>query len=300
MILCDHCIVIIADKKLKIWHNGSQMISFLLKMTMSSMNSDPIFWQRWEDWSVVPHGFFGRSGGVSHAPYASLNGALKGTNDSNQNVMQNRQLALKTLGLITAHPILPCQEHTSVVHTVRGVDDDPVGAVDALVTDSAYVALGILTADCAPVLFWDHQSNIIGAAHAGWKGALAGILENTVQAMKQLGAYPQSIQALIGPTIRSVNYPVSDLWVEQNCHHPQLVEHVVYFHEKPHFDLPSFVASRLRPLVSHVVDLGCDTYGTTYFSRRYAMQTRDSSSSFDDHIQFGRNMSWIALPHATR
>jgi polyphenol oxidase len=154
----------------------------------------------------IAHGFFGREGGVSEGIYASLN-CGPGSKDDPAAVMENRY---RVAGALDASKLVSLsQVHSPVVYNV-GKDWDasrrPEG--DGLVTTAPGVALGILTADCAPVLFADARARVIGAAHAGWKGALGGVLEATLAAMEQLGARRGEIAAAIGPCISQTNYEV--------------------------------------------------------------------------------------------
>jgi len=154
----------------------------------------------------IAHGFFGREGGVSEGIYASLN-CGPGSKDDPAAVMENRYRVAGALG--ASKLVSLSQVHSPVVYKV-GEDWDatqrPEG--DGLVTATPGVALGILTADCAPVLFADAGARVIGAAHAGWKGALGGVLEATLAAMEQLGARRGDIAAAIGPCISQTNYEV--------------------------------------------------------------------------------------------
>ena len=161
--------------------------------------------------TVLParHGFFTRAGGVSEGPYASLNCSLSGQ-DRREAVLENRARAARAVGAAPECLVGLTQVHGAAVVTVT--DPWPAGAgaqADAMVTDRAGIALGIVTADCAPVLFADEAAGVIGAAHAGWRGAVAGVLEATVAAMAALGADPARIVAAIGPCIGQDSYEVA-------------------------------------------------------------------------------------------
>lgn len=152
------------------------------------------------------HGFFTRRGGVSTGPYASLNGSLSG-GDDRALVGANRDLVARSLG--AERMVGLTQVHGAEVVTVD--DPWPAGAgprADAMVTRRRGIVLGIITADCAPVLLHDAQAGVIGAVHAGWRGAVAGVLEATVAAMAALGATPAGIAAAVGPCIRQPSYEV--------------------------------------------------------------------------------------------
>jgi YfiH family protein len=152
----------------------------------------------------IAHGFFLRHGGVSEGIYASLN-CGPGSRDDPESVAENRRRVAAALGAGISLVTLG-QVHGAIVHTVPPAAAPAEG--DAMVTATPGVALGILTADCAPVLLADAQAGVIGAAHAGWKGAVAGVLENTIAAMERLGADRARIRAAIGPAITQDNYEV--------------------------------------------------------------------------------------------
>ena len=155
-----------------------------------------------------PHGFFTRHGGVSVGPYASLNCSLSGQ-DAPDAVRENRARAARLLGAEPAKLVGLTQVHGIEVATVDAPWPHGAGPkADAMVTDRPGVALGIITADCTPVLLEDRQAGVVGAVHAGWRGAVAGVLEATVAAMVRLGARPASVSAAIGPCIRQPSYEV--------------------------------------------------------------------------------------------
>jgi hypothetical protein len=155
----------------------------------------------------VPHGFFTRQGGVSTGPYASLNGSLSGGDDRSA-VIENRTRVARALG--AAGDLLGLtQIHGLDVATVTAPWAPGEGPrADAMVTRQPGLALGVITADCAPVLFADRATGVVGAAHAGWRGAVAGILEATLDAMVTLGAQRARIVAAVGPSIRQNSYEV--------------------------------------------------------------------------------------------
>jgi len=156
----------------------------------------------------VPHGFFTRQGGVSGGPYASLNCSLSG-GDARDAVLQNRALAARTIGVEPDRLVGLMQVHgADVVRVTRPWTPGDGPRADAMVTNRPGVALGIITADCAPILLADAGSGVTGAAHAGWRGAAAGVVEATVAAMVRLGADPASIVAAIGPCIGQESYEV--------------------------------------------------------------------------------------------
>lgn len=156
------------------------------------------------------HGFFTREGGVSTGPYASLNCSTK-SGDSPQNLAENRRQVATHLGVQADHLLGVTQVHGRAVVTATAPWPPGSGAqADALVTNQPNLAIGVITADCAPVLFANAEGTIVGAAHAGWRGALAGVLESTLEAMKALGANVESIRAVVGPCIAQESYETAE------------------------------------------------------------------------------------------
>ena len=219
----------------------------------------------------IPHGFFGRKGGVSTGLAAGLQVGL-GAGDDPAAVAANRARVVRAV-LPGAALETPYQTHSS---DALVVDDDwktgvrPEG--DALVTARRGVLLGVVTADCAPVLLADRQAGVVAAAHAGWRGAQGGILENTLAAMVRLGAVRADIHAAIGPTIAQASYEVDEAFRK----HFGEADDRFFVSARPGrfmFDLPAYVASRLEAAgVGHIEDTSQDTYALSdrYFSYRRA------------------------------
>jgi polyphenol oxidase len=223
----------------------------------------------------VPHGFFTRRGGVSSGPYATLNCGLA-SGDTREAVIENRARAARAIGADPALLFVPKQVHGTRVMTVGGPAWEPGAGpdADAMVTDRPGAVLGIVTADCAPVLLVDAEAGIIGAAHAGWRGAAAGVLEATLAAMRALGALPSRIRASIGPAIGQPSYEVG----------PDLREAVLgrepgderFFapgrlEGRWQFDLPGYCAGRLAAAgIAAVTTLEADTAADEerFFSHR--------------------------------
>lgn len=159
------------------------------------------------DVKSVRHGFFTREGGVSEGIYASLNCGF-GSADATENVATNRARAMAALGVEPDALANVYQVHGTAVAVVDGPLSETRPKADALVTRTPGIALGILTADCAPVLLADAHAGVVGAAHAGWKGALSGVVEATMAAMKELGAQTQRTIAAVGPCIAQASYQV--------------------------------------------------------------------------------------------
>ncbi|HEY0182597.1 MAG TPA: peptidoglycan editing factor PgeF [Rhodopila sp.] len=223
---------------------------------------------------AVPHGFFTRRGGVSTGPFASLNCSLSGQDDRDA-VLTNRARAARALDVDPARLLGLTQVHRTRVVTATSPWAPGEGErADAMVTAEPGLALGIVTADCAPVLFADVDGRIVGAAHAGWRGALAGVLEATVAAMTALGAVPDRITAAIGPCIAQVSYEVgADL---RDAVLARSVADSAFFAPgqrdgRWQFDLAGYCAARLRASgIGHIIVTGHDTLAEEdrFFSHR--------------------------------
>jgi YfiH family protein len=191
------------------------------------------------------HGFFTREGGVSTGIYAGLN-CGPGSGDDADAVAENRSRVAAHLGAATLLSLH--QVHSPDVVTVTGPWQGERPKADAMVTDRPGIALGILTADCAPVLFADREAGVVGAAHAGWKGAVGGVVEATLAAMAALGARRERVVAAIGPTISQRAYEVGPEFVERFLDEDP--EHARFFAggagDRAMFDLPGFLLARLR------------------------------------------------------
>jgi YfiH family protein len=210
------------------------------------------------------HAFFTREGGVSDGIYDSLNGGL-GSRDNPANVAENRRRMAEQLGVEPAHFLNVHQIHSPDVIVASGPWETPARPkADAIVTRTEGLAIGVTTADCGPVLFVDPKARVIGAAHAGWKGALTGVLESTIDAMEKLGAERDSVVAAIGPLIRQPSYEVGREFVERFIDAD--ADNTLFFlpgERDGHamFDLPGFIRMRLENAgVVMIDDLGVDTY----------------------------------------
>ncbi len=222
----------------------------------------------------LPHGFFTRRGGLSTGPYASLNCSLS-SQDDRDTVLQNRARVARSLGISPAALLGLRQVHG--VHVVTVTQPWPIGQgepADAMVTRQPGLALGIVTADCAPVLFADPAANIVGAAHAGWRGAVLGVLEATIAAMTRLGAATGRIAAVVGPCIAQVSYEVGpDLRDAVLARAPADAMFFVPGRQPDRwqFDLAGYCAARLRAAgVGQVIVTGIDTLADEdrFFSHR--------------------------------
>lgn len=239
----------------------------------------------------IRHGFFGREGGVSEGIYESLN-AGTGSRDEVNAVHENRSRIAHALGLSGPEPLVSVfQVHgAEAVHVTEPFDRRP--QADAMVTDRPGLGLCILTADCGPVLLADVEAGVIGAAHAGWRGAVAGILESTLLAMEGLGARIERISAVVGPCIALDTYEVGLDFRDDLLRHSPWAEAMFRDGPKgrPHFDLRTYIAARLQAAGTGRVEvMPEDTYamGATYHSHR-----RNTHEGLSD---YGRNASVIVL-----
>ena len=238
----------------------------------------------------IPHGFLGRRGGVSEGVVAGLNVGW-GSGDDRETITENRHRAVAAVlagaRLVTVH-----QVHSNTVVEAGDWSEDERPRADALVSDRPGVLIGILTADCAPILLADREAGVIGAAHAGWRGALLGVGEATVAAMEQLGARRERIAAAIGPCIAARNYEVDGDF------HFMLTGYVPdnerFFSDGPagkqHFDLEAYIAARLAAAgVTAIEAMGLDTYSDAdrFYSFRRATHRGEPA--------YGRQVSLIGL-----
>jgi YfiH family protein len=241
----------------------------------------------------VVHGFFERMGGVSQGSFASLNMAYS-NGDNPDHVTENRKRAMAHLGLKPENMVLNKQIHSNKAiyvdkPSIRGKEE----VADGLVTDIPHLVLGVFGADCPPVLFADPQKGIIGAAHAGWKGALSGILESTIDLMVQKGARREHIKAIIGPAINQDSYEVSASFLEEFVQRDG--SYCSYFmpatrEQHFFFDLKGFCADRLRQSGLQDVDIiPLDTYSNPlrFFSYRRICHLNEKL--------YGNNLNVISL-----
>jgi YfiH family protein len=241
---------------------------------------------------AIKHLFFTRGGGVSEGIYRSLN-CGPGSKDDPKRVEQNRARAALLLGAAPTHLCTLNQVHGSVVRTVEQPFGTKIPEADAMVTKVPDIALGILTADCAPVLFVDPAAQVIGAAHAGWKGALYGVLQETLIAMEHLGAQRERVHAAIGPCIGQASYEVDAAFRDRFL--TQDTRSAPYFRDGEkdghfQFDLSGYVQSVLLDQGLRAVDaLNRDTYPATsgFFSFRRATHLGEPD--------YGRQLSAIML-----
>ena len=240
----------------------------------------------------LPHGFLGRRGGMSVGECAGLNVGFGGKDDP-EAIAGNRRLAIAALHpeaeLATVHQI----HSAEVVVAKRAWPQDERPRADAMVTDTPNLLLGILTADCAPVLFADHRGAVVGAAHAGWRGALAGVTDATIEAMVKLGARRDQIHAAVGPCVAQPSYEVDDAFrarfIDADADNARFF--IAGPAGKPHFNLEDYVVHRLIAAgIGEVEALNLDTYADPdrFFSFR--------RSTHRGEADYGRQLSAIAIP----
>lgn len=239
------------------------------------------------------HGFFGRVGGISTGIYRSLNCGF-GSSDDNAAIEENRKRVASAIGIKASNLINLYQIHSNdAINVTVPWPREQAPEADAMVTTQKGIALAILTADCGPILFSDAENSVIGAAHAGWRGAQNGIIRTTIEAMLKLGAKTDNIKAVLGPTISQANYEVDEgfkagflanqastgQFFDKGCRDGHF-----------QFDLPGYIISELNALgITTVENLDLCTYEDpdSYFSYR-----RSTHLSEPD---YGRNISVIAL-----
>ena len=240
--------------------------------------------------SSVRHGFFTRKGGASSGIFAGLNCGT-GSSDQSEIVSINRGRVADAMGVGADHLLTAHQTHSTDVITVTGPLHPPRPRADALVTATPGQVIGVLTADCQPVLFADEEAGVIGAAHAGWRGARDGILEATIDAMEGLGASRSSIKAVIGPTISQRAYEVGPEFFEDFLADDPV--NARFFAngdgDRLHFDLPGYGLHRLREAGVEAEWTRHCTYSdaTRFYSFRRATHAREAD--------YGRLISTIRL-----
>jgi YfiH family protein len=243
--------------------------------------------------AMLRHGFFTREGGYSLGLFASLNCGL-GSGDDKPTVSRNREVVCGKLGVSSASLLTTWQHHSSDTIAITAPWDavsPPRG--DAIVTATPGIAVAVLTADCAPILFADPEARVIGAAHAGWKGALAGITDSAIAAMEELGARRSRTTAVIGPAISQAVYEVGPELYENFIDEDRDNAKFFALSRRPGhhmFDLPGYLARRLAAAgLAIVVDLALCTYRDEerFFSYRRATHRR--------HEKYGRQISAICI-----
>ncbi|MCO6401987.1 peptidoglycan editing factor PgeF [Aurantimonas endophytica] len=241
--------------------------------------------------TAVRHGFFTRSGGVSGGIYKGLNVGY-GSDDERGSVAENRARAMAYMGIGDGDFVTPWQVHSPDVIVVDGPFEGERPKADGIVTSRPGLAIGVVTADCGPVLFADARNGVVGAAHSGWRGALGGVLEATIAAMESAGAERKSITAVLGPTITQPNYEVGAAMMEEFLDGDATRER--FFApgrtaDKRQFDLPGFIVARLVENGVAASFVGLCTYAEPdrFFSFRRTTHRGEPD--------YGRQLSAIAL-----
>ena len=242
----------------------------------------------------ITHGFFTRQGGVSEGLYAGLNVGL-GSKDEPHRIRENRARVAGWFGEDLDSLATLYQVHSPDVVVVDGPVSGERPEADGHVTNRPGVVLGVLTADCGPVLFADADAGVIGAAHAGWKGAFDGVLENTIAEMEKLGARRENIVASLGPSIAQRNYEVGPEFYERFLDRsPDWARFFAPSHKEGHhlFDLPSLTVSRLAAAGVQAENLDICTYADEdrFFSFRRTTHRKEPD--------YGRQISAIMLREA--
>ena len=241
---------------------------------------------------TIVHGFFTRRGGVSEGIYRGLNVGV-GSKDAPSHVSENRVRIVHALGSNFSDVMTPYQVHSAAVHVATKpfpLDIAEKPRCDAIVTAMPGLPIGIVTADCGPVLFADAEAGAIGAAHAGWKGAVGGVLEATLDAMEGLGADRSRIIAVLGPTISQANYEVGSEFLDRFDAHERDAWFVPSAREgHAMFDLPGYILQRLRRTGVQAAWTGHCTYADepAFFSYRRTTHRGEPD--------YGRQMSAIML-----
>jgi polyphenol oxidase len=245
--------------------------------------------------SAIPglrHAFFSREGGVSDGIYAGLNAGI-GSNDDPAKVAENRRRMAEQMEVAPAQFLTLHQIHSPDVVVATGPwPGEARPRADAIVTRTEGIAIGVTAADCGPILFADAGARVIGAAHAGWKGALTGVLEQTIEAMERLGADRGSLMVAIGPLIRQHSYEVGGEFVQRFVDDDAgnaafFISSVRAGHSM--FDLAGFIRQRLeRAGVLMIDDIGVDTYSDErFYSYRRSVHRKEPD--------YGRHVHAIAL-----
>jgi polyphenol oxidase len=239
----------------------------------------------------IAHGFFTKAGGVSNGVYASLN-AGPGSHDAPEKVAENRARIAKTIGVAPTHLLSPYQVHSPDVVSVSMPWPGDRPKADGLVTATRGIALGIMTADCGPILFADAKAKIIGAAHAGWQGAIGGVIDNTIAAMEALGASRGNTIAVLGPTISQRNYEVGADFAAKAITRDALVSGFFMSGisaDKRQFDLPGYILARAARAGIQCSNTALCTYADEQRFYSYRRTTHRGEADY------GRQLSVICL-----
>ncbi|MBR2537422.1 MAG: peptidoglycan editing factor PgeF [Hyphomicrobium sp.] len=240
----------------------------------------------------IRHGFFTRPGGVSDGIYAGLNCGL-GSSDDAERVLENRRRISDALGGTYGAVVTLYQEHGTTALAINAPADSNLPKADAVVTSTPGLVIGVLTADCGPLLFADSEAKIVAAAHAGWRGAVGGIIESTLAEMERIGAKRSRIAAALGPCISQAAYEVgaefeAGVLERDPTSGPFFAMSAAA--AKPHFDLPGYILSRLQTAgVTNIVNEARCTHAdeSLFFSYRRTTQRKEPD--------YGRQISAIVV-----
>ena len=240
----------------------------------------------------ISHGFFNRIGGKSKGIYKSLN-CGPGSNDENINVINNLKIVKKKISKKSKNIFLLHQVHSSkflFIDKNSKINKKKIKA-DAVITNKKKLPIGILTADCVPILVYDHKNNIIAAIHAGWKGAYKDIVVKVINFMLKKGCNAKNIYVAIGPCISQNNYNVKDDFLKKFVKKDK--KNKIFFKKKRnilYFNLPNFIKSQLKSMkISNIDHINIDTFNSknNYFSARRSLKLK--------HDDYGRNISIIMI-----
>ena len=251
------------------------------------------FSKKFKSEKKIIHCFFSRKGGISTGIYESLNCGY-GSNDAKKNIKKNREIALKKININSSFLATVNQKHTNKVQIINHANYLKKMEADAMVTNDKNIALGIFTADCAPVLFFEKKKNLIGAAHAGWKGAYSGVLENTIKKILKLGGTKENIHAAIGPHIGKLSYEVGEDFLSKFI--AQNKEYKVFFTIKDNknykylFNLGEFIKYLLKK--ANIGSVEIIQYDTFSESNQFFSYRRSLKHGYND---YGRCLSVIKL-----
>jgi YfiH family protein len=241
----------------------------------------------------IRHGFFTRQGGVSQGIYASLN-CGSGSDDDPERVLENRKRVTRHLGGTYEDVVTLYQEHGTTALGVSGpVARSALPRADAIISATPGLVIGVLTADCAPVLLADPDARVVATVHAGWRGAVAGIIDSAISEMERLGARRERVSAAVGPCINQTAYEVGPEFEAQFLSRDPASSRFFGRRDqgsRPHFDLPGFVVQRLRVAgIGHVLGISTCTYEneSLFFSYRRKTQRHEPD--------YGRQISAIVV-----
>ncbi|PPR77636.1 MAG: Laccase domain protein YfiH [Alphaproteobacteria bacterium MarineAlpha2_Bin1] len=253
------------------------------KKFFTSQNLTDIPWLR--------HGFFTRNGGFSNGVFKSLNCSY-GSSDNKQNVLRNRNLILKYFKIQNSSLYIPNQVHGTKVEIITSRNCDTNISADALITNKKEIVLGILTADCAPLLIVDKNKKIIANIHCGWKGTLNGIIENTINKLVDMGSKKEDLISAIGPCISSSSYEVKNDFIEKFKKNEKNFKDYFIFKNKKStfFNLPLYIKEKLlNNRLRNISVLNIDTYSNekNFFSYRRSAHKKESD--------YGRQLTILSI-----